>query len=297
VANGNGAARDNRRDALGLTLDDADIFALAVAMVFYSDLGVGKTTAVAQSFPKGLFVQSAPTILRPYASWWKLHSEKAAKEGKPFAFPPIEQLARKTIPTPDVLRANGTNTWAMLTAICEAFVATSKAGTNPYEALIFDEWTALAAQVYADIEADPRFSDKRKIWDRIAELKRFHTWVYSIPRMTGKHVVLVCHSSPPAYYDADDDKISVALRGTLKYRGGPKMPIGTLIQPVCAAADVVVQMVVEAEPGSAAPKRKFLTAVAPLWERKFRDFRAPPEAVVEDAGLRKLLAQSGYLTE
>lgn len=289
MTNGNG------RDALGLTLDAADVFEQSVAMVFYSDPGVGKSTAAVQSFQRGLFVCSAPTVLRPYASWWALRAAEAAKRSETFPFRPIEQIARKTIPDPSVLAANGTNTRAFVTAIVESFVATAQAGTNPYEALIFDEWSTLAARIFADVNADPRFG--KNVWARIGEIKTFHRWICSIPRITHKTLVLVCHAQAPRYFDADDAGLPVAQRGALQYKGGPQMPIGSLVQPVCAEADVVVQMVVAPpDAGDIAPRRRFLTAADPVWERKFRDFRVAPVVDAEEAGLRKLLAQTGYLT-
>lgn len=319
-----------RRDALGLTLDAENVLERPPSIVLYGPPGAGKSTAMVQAFQRALFVCSAPTVLRPYASWLedlRTRDPNRARQFLPLldpsSTPGTSFVARKTLPEPGQLAAMGLTTQTALTSILTAFIDACAAGTCSYQGIVFDEASTFADRIYTE-NVRAFEGTKRRTWGNPAAdaTKTFLRWMLAVPRLTGRALGLVCHAVRPRYFSTYDEKIASANRGELEYRGGPALKPASSISEICAAADIVIQLDVEAaesnataalfsvkessktEPGDdglapaitdARAKRRLFTEAHPSWERKFRDFRVLPVVTLDGrTDLRSLLERAGY---
>lgn len=287
-------------DSIGLTLDSVDVLTHPPAIIVFGGPGVGKSTAVAGACQDALYLQAAPDVLRPYETWrLTLKPEEQAR------YKPLATLAKKTIEPSDVIAENKKqlggrgpgSCWEKVESILEVFESAARANKNPYAGIVFDEWSVIAARVAEDMRTSglAQFKAQNGRVDHfkvIDGLKAFHRRVLELPMRCGKYVVLVCHAQDPKYYDQNDDKKAAELRGSLKYRGGPMLPIGSLVDTVVAMSTFALHMVSEESmslDGSGAGTRYFLTDGTETWARKARDFRIGPKIKASDSSLRELL--------
>ena len=255
-----------------------DVLRIAPLVVLYGQPGSGKTTQAAMAFPDCFFVLSSPTALRPLASRIAADPECGLRMPK---FMVIPEFTPGTVNDPH-------DNYGAISTLVSNFVKAVYAKRCPYRGLVFDEWSAFNSRIDRDVRRNPKFITSKGTvdgWAVTRELRSFHRWLCAIPRGTGLPVVLICHPRPPIF---DDDEKS-PTRGQLKYRGGPALTPGTLIEQVCADADVVLHLAITA--GLDGAVRNYRTEVDPIWERKFRDFRVKPE---EPIGLRELLERADY---
>lgn len=295
----------NMADGIGLTLDSTDALKQPPAIIVYGSSGVGKSTEIARACQNALFLQASPDVLRPYETWrLGLKPEEQSK------YKPLAALARKTVEPTDVisaaqvrLKAGPGSCWEKLEQILNVFEAAAHTGKNPYAGLVFDEWSVFATRVMEDMRTSnlPQFkaqNGKIDVFKVIDGLKAFHRRVLDLPMRCGKYVVLVCHAQDAKYYDQNDDKKALELRGSLKYRGGPMLPIGTLVESVVAMSTFTFHMVSEEAvsfDGTSCGIRYFLTDATETWARKARDFRIAPKVKVSESNLLQLLTETAGL--
>lgn len=283
-------------DALGLNLDDGNPLSRRPSVLLYAPAGVGKSTQMAMCFQHGLFIQSTPTVLRPFASWLEMPEGKATG---------LQMPARKTIRSTEQLKAMGTTTRQALETVINAVLAAKAAGTCPYDAIVIDEYTTFTAQIHEETTRKHEKIERKRWGNPVAdEVEVFHRWLTMIPAASGLALGLVCHETPPVYNDAEGEsanKLAAPLRGALKARGGPALRPARAIAQVCAATDIVIQMTIEAGTSGLGAgmngtpaRRQFCTEVHPLWERKFRDMRIGREYDLSKTSLRDLLLSAGY---
>lgn len=263
---------------LNVDLDDDDILTRPPSMIIYGRPGAGKTTAVAQSFQNMFWIQTSPTVLRPYASWLRDNKDLAAKQGQTFP------TGRKTINAYQEDGITPKDVRPVLEELIKRYAAAVQAGTCPYAGIVFDEYNEHMRRVFECIKRDRVLGANP--FNAINELKRWNKWLCALPQVIKQPIVLISHEREPTY----DSQDGSPTKGQLEYRGGPAFPIGTEIQAMTGAADLCLRIVIRA--GSTGPKRIFLTAPDPLWECKFRDFAATAE---EEFDLRKLLLKAGYV--
>lgn len=280
---------------IGLPLDTSNVLTLPPSVVLYGAPGVGKSFEMARAFPRSLYVQSSPTILKAYAHW--------ASMQQGIILPDRVTLDERTV----AQHFGGSISTAILTVV-EKYIAACDAGKSPYEGIIFDEWNTLAERMFAELKTDPwaKFrgrSGALNIFAVFDAFKAIHRSVLSISRRTRKMTGFVCHYQVPKL---DEDEKS-PTRGSIKVLGGPKMPMGLSDQVVelCADADVVLQLTMKDATtgsildGTAATEgqRVFLTALDGKWFRKVRGFGVAAEEpldIQQNKGLRELLARAGF---
>lgn len=286
--------------SIGLPLDTANVLALPPSIVVYGAPGGGKSTEVARALQGVLYVQSSPSILRAYGDWMQKNPQFK------LAMPDRVTLDEATV----AKHYGGSVTTALLTVV-EKFVGASDAGTNPYAGIVFDEWNVLCERMFAELKSDPWGKFKGRggnlnIFAVFDAFKAIHRSVLAIARRTRKSVAFVAHYQSPKI---DDDENS-PTKGTIKWPGGPKMPMGLSDQVVelCADADVVLQLVVKdpqsgglsldgAAPAPQHAQRVFLTSLDSKWFRKVRGFSVEREETLDihnGKGLRELLTRAGY---
>lgn len=279
----------------GIPVDDFDVLSVPPSVVLYGPPGVGKSFEMARAFPRVLYVQSSPSILHALADY--------VAKTKKGAIPERVTLDERTV----AQHFNNSTITAVVT-IVERYIAACDSGKAPWEGIVFDEWNTLCERMFAELKADPwgKFKGRSgavNIFAVMDAFKGIHRSVISLARRTRKVVGFVSHHQSPKV-DEDDNS---PTKGLIKWRGGPKMPMGLSDQMVelCADADVVLQLMVEEVKGdlmagTAVPagttKRSFLTALDEKWFRKVRGFVDPVEPldVTNGHGLRELLAKAGY---
>lgn len=282
------------QDSLGFTLDESPAFTTPPGVIIYGPPGIGKTTSIAQAFQNALFLCSKPNILAPYGSWWDDQHAKGNKEivkYRPYEpragmLPP---LARYDI-SKQAAQARQLSTKAFLGAVLTRIAEGAMKGVRPYSTIVLDEMTDISNRVLADLQTDPACMKNGKVdgWAVAAALKEWHRNLMTFPAITGIAVVTVCHSREPSYFGTQDQKIAADKRGALQYKGGPSYAYGSLVEPMCADADFVIQLLPESD-AMGNLKRVMLTEVDELWARKARDFRIPAKVEMTEASLQKLL--------
>jgi hypothetical protein len=303
-------AQEEKRDVLGLRLDDTDIMEIAPAILIYGRPGAGKSTDVVKAFNNSLYVCSNSTILRPYESWCEANPDivkqlnlRTCTKPNPNFDPSKPEgdknkkrvarswdehgIARKTIPS-ETTNAAGervpVDTWEAVREILIRYASACSTGKCPYDGIVFDEWSEFSGRIYPQMQK--KFG--KNGFAAINEVKEFHRWICQIPKATARKLALVSHDDPPKY----DETEGSPTRGKMQYPGGPKFPIGTLKKEVCAQFDIVLHLEVTDGGMDGGIKRRYATEVHPLWERKFRDFRVSADEAVDLYGLLK---RAGYL--
>lgn len=285
---------------IGLPLDTSNVLSLPPSVVLYGPPGVGKSFEMARAFPGVLYVQSSPSILHAYAHYASIKGGLTVPD-------------RVTLDERTVAQHFGGSLVAAVLTVVEKYIQACDAGTSPYEGIVFDEWNVLCERMFAELKTDPwgKFKGRSgaiNIFAVMDAFKGIHRSVLSLARRTRKTVGFVAHYQGPKM---DDDENS-PTKGSIKWPGGPKMPMGLSDQVVelCADADVVLQLVVkDASSGmlsldASAPapvnngaQRVFLTALDSKWFRKVRGFGVEREEtldVSQGKGLRELLARAGF---
>lgn len=260
---------------LGLKLDTRDVLATPPAIILYGPAGAGKSTAMARAFPNCLYVQTAPTVLRPYAHWLETH--KSDPKIGALKVPDRITLPKYAPGEPGKIL----DPRPSLKKIVSQYMDACAKGTCPYEGIVFDEWTEMAWRIYESIKADPTYG--RNNFKRSDAIKEIHYEMAELARATNRVVGLVCHEMEPLF----DLEEGSPTYGSLKYRGGPKMPVKALSHEVSAAVDIVLRIEVTGNP----PVRQFCTAIKSDWTSKLRADGLP---MYVDVDLRKLLADCGY---
>lgn len=289
---------------LGVPLDKGNGLATAPSVVLYGPPGVGKSFEMARSFSNVLYIQSSHNILHALAQYVAAHPEQKLKLPD-----------RITLDEKAVAQYYGNSMSTALIGVMEKFIQSCDKGECPYEGIVFDEWNVFCERMYSELKSDPWNKYKGKsgatnIFAVMDGFKQIHRSLLSIARRTRKVVGFVAHYQQPR---VDEDENS-PTRGSIKWPGGPKMPVGLSDQVVelCADADVVLQMMVKEGPTSVLSldgKPKDANAVQPgqrmfctqLDGKYFRKVRGGFDLAAEELldvkqgrGLRELLVRAGF---
>lgn len=250
------------------------------SIIVYGHAGYGKTSSVAMSVPNALWVVTRTRNLDGYRDFLMQEPEKATEMGLSPVNSVIE-VPHKTI-DPNTGALLAVDTKAFLDSVLQSYCRKVVSGEADFDGIVFDEFSVFANRVYNEMKE--RTSDGFKV---IAQFKQWIADILEIGPITDRPMVLICHAKDPAYYDKGPKT------GQVKYKGGPAMPIGTVIAEVCAMPDAVLQMDVTQPDitNQDEVKRVFKTQAHPLWERKCRLWGVDP---VIDADLRSLLNQAGW---
>lgn len=251
-----------------------------LTLVPYGPNGSGKTTSVAQAVPNSLWVVTNKNNLSGYDSWLAKHPEDAASMN----LGPIpdthlfELVDRKIDTTTGEMITQPTK--ATLDSVIRSYCLRVAKDEAPWDGLVLDEFSVFAQRVYDELR-----NEIRNGFEVISVFKQWITNIMSIPTVTRRPLVLVCHANDPKYHEDDGPK-----KGKLKYKGGPAMPVGTAIAIVCAMADAVLRLeITEDYDGSI--KRGFKTDAHPTWESKIRLWGIDPQITLD---LRSVLQEAGW---
>lgn len=248
------------------------------SLLIYGASGTGKTTTVAMAMPRALWVVTRKSNLSGYHSFIRQHPELAQEMN----LEPVPQERIIQVPYKEIDPANGrmrdVDVRSYIDNIVASYCLNTTSGKLKVDGIVFDEFSVFAKRVYGQMRAVE--SNGFKVID---DIKRWTQELCEIPVVVDKPMAMICHAQDPKFEDGSAKP---------KYKGGPAMPIGTMIAEVCALPDAVLhQEVVMADMLSDDVKRVFKTQAHPHWERKCRLWGVEPEI---EADLRKLLQQAGW---
>lgn len=246
------------------------------SMIVYGPAGVGKTTLVARVMSDALWVVTRESNLGGYHTWLEQNSEEAAALNlNPIRA--IYEVNRMTAtPEGDLVAADVRGT---IDAIVREYVGKAVRGETKVRGIVFDELSVLAKWVF-----DAMKEGERDGFKPISYIKQWVGELCEIASVTRLPMAFICHTKEPAFHEEGNKK------GQIKYRGGPAMPVGTMIAEVCALPDAVFKMDVE-QAGMDKTKLVIRTAAHPHWERKCRVWGTPP---IMEPDLRPVLTSAGW---
>lgn len=249
------------------------------SIVAYGHSGAGKTTSVAQVMHDALWVVTRKSNLNSYHTWLTKEPEKAAEYGcLPVPKKNILEVKAKEI-DPKTGELVPVSQKELLDSIRRSYCLKVVSGEAPWKGIVFDEFSEFVERVYREID-----ESNRSGFEAIKQIKGWVSDICEIPSVTDLPMALICHASDPKYHE-DGPKA-----GSLKYKGGPAMPVGTIIEPLCAKADAVLRLEVEKSLGGEV-KRSYATTIDPDWEGKCRLWGVDQNIALD---LRTLLSQAGW---
>ena len=246
------------------------------SFIIYGHTGTGKTFMTAQVMSDALWLVTRKSNLGAYDSWLRQNPEEAAALG----LKPIKAV----VPIPRLMASESgelvpTDVRGLIKEMVTEYVRKAMKGETKVRGIVFDELSVIAKWVYDSIK-----SQERNGFEVISQIKQWVGELCEISTVTELPMAFVCHSKDPAYWE-DGPK-----RGMLKYKGGPAMPVGTMIAEVCALPDAVLQADVEPQ-GVDEVRRVVRTQTHPMWERKCRVWGTEPTI---EPDLRPLLTKAGW---
>ncbi len=239
-------------------------------MIFAGATGVGKTTAIAQTFPEYFYLLTNQTALAPFADYLQRYPEEAAKRGLSApsgvkvispAYDAEMRMVRGSVIDP-------------FFGFLEQWIAASKAGKNKFAGLAIVEFSTLLEWLYEEARARSG-SSGRGAFEAIDTIKRIAIRLAHLPGDTGKGLVCESHWSELVLHE---DGLKA---GQVKYPAGPKMPIGTMIEAVCKEFDIVWRLCVSGGKDMQARRLYFETQPRQDYVLKTRRFGALDEEPLE----------------
>lgn len=250
------------------------------SFVVYGHAGTGKTTMVARALPRAIWAVTRKTNLDGHHDWIEKNAATATAESiqlvpdKHILQIPFKQWNAERGVIEDV------STKDYIDRVVRSYISNTLSGKlAEVEGFVIDEFSVLMNRVYQELSLR-----ERNGFEVIKQFKRWVSELCEIPMITGKPMALICHAQDPRF---DEDGMK------LRYKGGPAMPIGTMVAEICALPDAVLQLEMRTDPlnPSAGTKRVLKTEAHPEWERKIRLWGVAPEI---EPDLRSLLKQAGW---
>lgn len=248
------------------------------SLIVYGHTGVGKTTLVANIMSNALWVVTRKSNLGGYHTYIRQNPEEAAAQG----LTPITKIIQvpRMLPNEKTGQLEKTDVRQFIKELVGEYVKAVQSGAaQGMHGIVFDELSVLSKWVYDYIKAN-----ERNGYEVIAQIKEWVGELCEISAATDLPMAFICHTKDPAYHEDGPKK------GSIKYRGGPAMPVGTMVAEVCALPDAVLQVDLERE-GVDGVKRVIRTEPTPSWERKCRVWGTP---ATMEPDLRPLLTKAGW---
>ena len=176
-------------------------------------LGGGKSASVACAYPDAQWVVTRPDALR------------STKGLVSFARPPLlfdPQEAKPLARWKDFLKR-----WS------------DSDPAKGARCLVIDEYSSVLEALYADLKKGGGDG-----FEAIALIKRLAMQPIGLARARDQDLILISHWTPAVYYTTAKGDEAV-LRGSVKYPAGPKMPVGTMIEPICQELTFCWQLAVQ----------------------------------------------------
>lgn len=214
-----------REQWLGLALDKGSILEYPPAICLYGVPGIGKSTEMGRAFPLALYLCTHRTVLRPLASWIRLHLRSALQEG-------IVIPDRVTLP--DVVNGKLYDPRAAIKHLANKIGTAKAQNSSPYMGIIIDEMTEMAARVHAVIRS-LGLRNKFASYDMVKDFVREFG---GLSRTYSMVVGMVNHSQDPEF---DDD-------GELLIPGGPAFPFKAQREEIGGMLDLCWRLMYKYEP-------------------------------------------------
>lgn len=247
------------------------------SFIVYGHTGTGKTFLTAQVMSNALWVVTRKSNLGAYHSWIREHPNDAVALG----LKPIESVVQmpRLMPNRETGELEPTDIRGLINDLVKEYVKKAVNGDTKVRGIVFDELSVIATWVHDAIAAN-----ERNGYDVIKKIKSWVRDLCEISTATELPMAFICHTKDPAYWEDGTRK------GQLKYKGGPAMPIGTMIADLCSLPDAVLQVEVE-HAGMDSVRRVIRTEAHPQWQRKCRVWGVAPTI---EPDLRPLLTKAGW---
>ena len=168
------------------------------------------------------------------------------------------------------------------------FAAMKKERAFPYTGIVMDEYSELLRRIEVNIDQDPSFGKDH--FGRMDVVKEEHDFYCSMKRALDVPIIGLAHDREPTYESSETAfNRGLPTYGKLKYKGGPALPFGKMIDAMVQKTDVCVRMVMKSGLG----KRVFLTKPQPDYFAKCRGEVDDEEPADLPALLRKALYRAG----
>lgn len=248
----------------------------------FGDVDAGKTVEVAGAFPDYVGLTTSPTALASLEDYLAKYPDEA-KERK-MAFP------KHVLNWTPEKRKNG-NAFEYLVDwekkwfdFWTSWETNAKAGKLIWPGAFVDETDTLFKAVYDCVKKH------HPGWDGNDLLIDHVKYAIDVSRRCKTGLIFVSHKAYPVVHDKGPKE------GTLKYKGGPKGPIGGLIETIGKELDFVWELVVEGSADTGL-SRKFLCSASDDILRKTRRMLGDEGSVrIIDAhkGLREHIREVGF---
>lgn len=263
------------------------------SFIVYGHPKSGKTTMTAHVMNNAVWVVTRKENLGGFNSWLRQNPDEAAKHKLRYIMPredaekaglDLAEVNTSVVQVPRMLatpegKLVRNDVPAFIKNIAESYVAKVSAGQAKTRGIVFDELSVLARWAYEHIK-----ENERNGFEVIARIKDWVGYLCELSAVTHLPMAFICHEKDPSYHE-DGPK-----QGKIKYKGGPAMPVGTLIGEVCSLPDAIFQLVVRQQ-GVSDTKRVLLTSPHPDYERGVRVWGLEPEM---EPDLRVPLSLAGW---
>ena len=250
------------------------------SIVVYAPSGAGKTHLVAQAMPNALWILTNKTNLMGYDTYIQNNPEEAAALG----MKPVN--ARLTL-QPKQIGDDGTildvDIRDQIDGLMREFAKKVKEGTAKVQGVVFDEFNIIAEWVHNFIKNH----GSKHAFDASDQLRTWFESMTTLSMVTGQPFCFICHKSDPTFHEEKDSP----MYGQVKYKGGPTMPQGKMIEKIAGLPDLVVELGLKAKSYDQTPIRRLYTGASPFLVRKCRVNGTPNET---EPDLRPILAASGW---
>lgn len=245
----------------------------APRLILTGDLGFGKSTLAALSFPDYLWILTRPSGLQSVAKWIATHPE-IAEEYK--IATPKNVMVEVNCNRPGKKPDTDYHDWWM--GLWDFVEAKKVKGVVIDEASTLYDWIHEANQY----RRGPKGNGPR---EAVADTKSDVDYGINRANYLGIGFVAIHHWQPVVYIGDNATEQKKGKQGDILYPAGPKMPIGTMIRRVSQKFDAVWQLAIDTsmtEPGESGD-RVVLTEPSENAIRKRGGFDIPAKIDVPSA--------------
>lgn len=246
------------------------------SLIVYGHPGYAKSFTVAKAMSDALWLVTRKSNVSFYNSWLRANPEEARQLGCQPIDRSIISVAKLVAGSEgDITRADVRGT---VDDLVKGYVAKANRGETKVRGIVIDELSVMAKWTFEALK-----DTEKNGFEVISKIKDWVGGLCEISELTGLPLAFICHQKDPSYWEDGPKK------GNLKYKGGPAMPVGSMIGDVCALPDAVFQMDMQGSGRS----QKLVLKCGPdrLWERKCRVWGVEPEM---EPDLHPVLMQGGW---
>lgn len=196
-----------------------DMKSLPPSILIFGQPKIGKTTAMADLFPEYRWLCTRGAAALRYAA----------------------QKGRCPKDIISILQEDETgksvNTYDSMTEFVAVWKAACQQGKAVSPGIVVDEFSTVLDRAMTDIQV--RFP--KGGYANIALIKEFSRMIYTLPRSTNRGLIMISHSQSAKY----DDEVTSPTKGQIITRGGPSVPVQTMMGSLIAEVDAALEITLQ----------------------------------------------------